>query len=96
MTCHEVAIINICYIFVMQAYLSAVEKAMYDQVYNYLLENDLINENHHGFLKHHSTSTALQQLIDIWLKAADQGKISAAVLLDLSAGFDLVNHDILL
>ena len=34
--------------------------------------------------------------MDIWLKAAESGKISAAILLDLSAGFDVINHKILL
>ena len=34
--------------------------------------------------------------MDIWLKAAENGKISAAILLDLSAGFDVINHQILL
>ena len=33
--------------------------------------------------------------MDIWLKAAENGKISAALLLDLSAGFDVIIHEIL-
>ena len=72
------------------------EMAAHDQLYQYLNENSLLHPDHHGFLKHRSTTTALQQLMDIWLKAAENGKISAAVLLDLSAGFDVINHQILL
>ena len=34
--------------------------------------------------------------MDIWLTAAENGKISAAILLDLSAGFDVINHKVLL
>ena len=72
------------------------EMAVHDQLYNYLSENNLLHPDHHGFLKSKSTTTALQQLMDIWLKAAEKGKISAALLLDLSAGFDVINHKILL
>ena len=70
--------------------------AVHDQVYEYLDSNDLVHPYHHGFLKNHSTATALQQIVDLWMRAADQGKLSASLLLDLSAGFDVVNHETLL
>ena len=72
------------------------ERAVYDQMFEYLAINDLIHPNHHGFLKNSSTTTALQHLIDIWLKHLDKGKLSAALFLDLSAGFDVIDHEILL
>ena len=34
--------------------------------------------------------------MDIWLKSADNGKLSAALMLDLRAGFDVINHELLL
>ena len=73
-----------------------VERAVYNQMYDYLQSNDLIHSNHHGFLKCSSTSTALQHMFDIWLQHIDKGKLSSALFLDLSAGFDVVNHEILL
>ena len=72
------------------------EKAVHVQVYGYLYQHGLIHQDHHGFLQHHSTATALQHIMDIWLKSADNGKLSAALMLDLRAGFDVINHDILL
>ena len=72
------------------------ERAVYNQMYDYLQSNDLIHPNHHGFLKGSSTSTALQHMFDIWLQHLDKGKLSSALFLDLSAGFDVVNHEILL
>ena len=72
------------------------ERAVHDQVYEYLTQHGLLHPDHHGFIKHHSTSTALQQLVDLWLKAVENGKLSAAVLLDLSAGFDVIDHETLI
>ena len=46
--------------------------------------------------KNCSTTTALQQMIDTWIQSLDDGKIVAALFLDLSAGFDVINHDLLL
>ena len=40
------------------------ERAVYDQLFNYLSINNLIHPNHHGFLRNCSTSTALQQMMD--------------------------------
>ena len=73
-----------------------VEKAVYEQVYKYFSVNKIFNEFHHGFLHNHSTATALQHIIDIWVKSLELGKLAAALFLDLSAGFDVVNFKILL
>ena len=72
------------------------EIAVHGQMIDYLENNNLIHPNHHGFLSHHSTATALQHLLDIWLKHLDQGKLCAATFLDLSAGFDVIDHHLLL
>ena len=73
-----------------------VEYAVHEQVYEHFEENNLFHENHHGFLGHHSTATALIQLYDLWLEASENKELSAALLLDLTAAFDVVDHDILL
>ena len=44
----------------------------------------------------HSTATALIQLVDMWLDAAENTELSAALLLDQSAAYDLVDHFIFL
>ena len=72
------------------------EKSVYEQVNDHFNSNNLFHANDHGFRPNHNTMTALAQLQDLWLKAADKGEISAALLLDLSAAFDLVEHRILL
>ena len=72
------------------------EAAVLEQVTNYFQENDLWHPNHHGFRPNHSTSTAITQLYDIWIRNAEKKELSATLLLDLSAAFDVVDHIILL
>lgn len=47
-------------------------------------------------LGQHSTASALIQLHDILLENAENKELTAALLLDLSAAFDIVDHEILL
>ena len=72
------------------------ERIVHNQLYDYLSANHLLHPSHHGFLQHHSTATALHQIVDSWLKAADNGKLSATLLLDLKAGFDVIQHSLLI
>lgn len=44
----------------------------------------------------HSTSTALTQLTDYWLQEIDNKNLVGTVFLDLSAAFDVLDHNILL
>ena len=69
---------------------------MYDQLVEYFAKNKLWHSNHHGFRGNHSTTTAISQVYDLWIKAAEKKQLTASLLLDLSAAFDVVNHDILL
>ena len=73
-----------------------VENAVCFQVVDHFTTNSLFHRNHHGGLANHSTATALIQLHDMFLEAAENKKLSAVLLLDQSAAYDLLDHKILL
>ena len=73
-----------------------LEKIIYEQLYNYFTANKIFHPNLHGYRKNRSTQTALLQIYDRWVQGAADGQVSGAVLLDLSAAFDLVTPEILL
>ena len=69
---------------------------MFNQYVEYLDLNNLILPNHHGSRAGHSTATALIQMYDRWVEEVDDGNMVGVMMVDLSAAFDMVDHDILL
>ena len=72
------------------------ETAVFQQISEHFSYNNLWHPNHHGFRPNHSTATAVSQLYDIFIRGAENRELTAALLLDLSAAFDVVDHQILL
>ena len=62
----------------------------------YFSINDLNSVCQHAYSKEHSTTTALAQITEDWIKDIENKKIVGTVLLDLSAAFDVLDHEILL
>ena len=73
-----------------------LERVIFNQLSTYLEINNLIHPNHHAYRKNHNTTTALVQMYDGWLKALDDSLFTGICLLDMSAAFDTVNHELLL
>jgi len=46
--------------------------------------------------RHHSTESSVVKVMNDIIRSIDDGKVVPLVLLDLSAAFDTVDHDILL
>ena len=62
----------------------------------HLQTNGLMPKHQSAYRRGHSTETALLKVMSDALLAADQGKLTLLGMLDLSAAFDCVDHDILL
>jgi hypothetical protein len=73
-----------------------VEKAIFNQLVQYLETNKLLHANHHGGRKGHSTTTALIQMYNNWVERMEEGKIVGVLMIDQSAAFDLCDHVILI
>ena len=72
------------------------ERIIYDQLYAYLIANNLLSTHQSGFRSLHSTVTSLLEATDDWAFNIDQGNANAVVFLDLKEAFDTVDHNILI
>ena len=66
------------------------------QLLRYLKDNDLLPDLQLAYRGHHSTETAVLKVLSDILSALDTGNIAMLTLLDLSAAFDIVDHNTLL
>ena len=71
-------------------------KIILKQTLHYLIENTLVHHAHHGSIKGRSTTTAVVTLLDTWSEIVENGKEFAAVALNQSSAYNLIDHKILL
>ncbi|XP_077938224.1 uncharacterized protein LOC144383653 [Gasterosteus aculeatus] len=73
-----------------------LERAIFNQLSSYLHCNNLLDPHQSGFKAGHSTETALLAVSEQLHTARAASLSSVLILLDLSAAFDTVNHQILI
>lgn len=66
------------------------------QLHDHLSDKNLYEQFQSGFHLHRSTETALVAISNDLLVVADLGLLSILIILDLTAAFDLILHNILL
>ena len=71
------------------------EKVVAGQIEKYLGNNNLLDPYQSGYRKHHSTEIAVFNITNNILSMKDCHQATALVSIDLSAAFDLVDHDVL-
>jgi hypothetical protein len=79
------------------AFLSKlIERTVAMQLVDHLMENDLMDMFQSAYREGHSTETALLRVQNDILMELDRGNVVLLVLLDLSAAFDTIDHEMLL
>ena len=71
-----------------------LERIMYNRLYTFLNENNLLYEKQFGLQAAHSTEHAIVELAN--QSKFSENKFTLGFLIDLSKAFDTVDHDILL
>ena len=74
----------------------AVEKLVYNQLYEYFMNIDMLTTSQHSFRPNHSTVSAMLEIANKWFQNIDIGQLNGVVFLDLKKAFDTVDHGVLL
>ena len=72
-----------------------LERIVHDQIFDFLLENNVITKNQSAFRKLCSTITSLICSTHHWHENIDNKKLNLTIFLDLKKAFDTVDHKIL-
>ena len=72
-----------------------LERSAYTQLHGYLNDSGLLPEKQSAYRRHHSTETAVIDVLSDVYEAADSGQVTLLGMLDQSSAFDVVDHQIL-
>ena len=73
-----------------------LERILAKQLHDHLSQHQLYKKHQSAYRKRHSTETALTRVQNHVLRAMDDSEATVLVLLDVSAAFDTVDHNLLL
>ena len=81
---------------VLPCFSKILEKIMYNRLYKYLTDNNIIYKKQFGFQEGRSTEYAIAQQIDHIKKSFENKQYTLGVFVDLSKACDTVNQKILI
>ena len=81
---------------VLNFFSKVYERIIYNNLLDFIMDNNILYDKQFGFRKGHSTSHAIITLVDKVSKSLDKGKIVGGVYLDIRKAFDSISHQILL
>ena len=81
---------------ILPVFSKVLERIMYNRLYEYFMNNDLLHENEFGFQINNSIEHVILQFTRDIVQNFDNGKFTLGVFIDLSKAFDTVDHQILL
>ena len=73
-----------------------LERAVYNQVYNFLETHNLLSITQYGFRKNRSTVMAVLDHLEYVYKNLDEGNTVVSIFMDFSKAFDCLDHRLLL
>jgi len=73
-----------------------IERVVKSRLTDHLFSHSLLNPHQSAYRRHHFTETSLLYIHDHLITAIGSQKLSCLCLLDISAAFDTIDHDILL
>ena len=75
--------------------IKVFERVMRISIIKFLVDNDLLPKNQHGFISGRSTLSQLLHQIEQLIRAWEEGKSTDTIYLDFAKAFDKVDHNIL-
>ena len=81
---------------VLSFFSKILEKIVYNVVFDFLCENEILYDYQFGFRSKHSTQQTLITLVDNVTKSLDRSNIVISLFIDLKKAFDTVHHWMLL